>query len=394
MPSPVAESPVAPTTANTSVIGMSGWTEYILPDNSSYYVHVGKRIVADIDLHNPAKLQAVTEGLGLWLRDARPNGQDLQLVQTWVSHRARVLSSEPPATTVQDRLRDDDRLDMQYRYWMYVEAHPAHVPLTADSRAEAMEVLQWSYTEHLLPGVRPAPPPFAPQECQELMGLLRSFNEEPSDVSLVQNRIVARVLLHVASATSSSKGGAHRWHRRTPLGRTAVDFLIACLCLGLPYLFTDRSRHRRIDVESGVRSAGPMLVIGACACLLAAFVLSASVTFISLPGVDDTCRLAGFVAIALSASSMISAVVALFRYKAEVEHPVVHVGGEGLLVISRRSVVMSLPLVFLVWATAAFVTGVVLISVVYPIENQTHWLTVGIIGGVAGVICMGATLAR
>lgn len=71
--------------------------------------------------------------------------------------------------------------------------------------------------------------------------------------------------------------------------------------------------------------------------------LSASVMFISLPGLDDICRLAGFVAIALSASSMVSAVIALFRYKAEVEHPIVHVGGEGLLVISVCRVELFLP---------------------------------------------------
>ena len=37
-------------------------------------------------------------------------------------------------------------LDMQYRYWSYIEAHPAHVSLTAESRADALEVLRWSYT--------------------------------------------------------------------------------------------------------------------------------------------------------------------------------------------------------------------------------------------------------
>ena len=71
--------------------------------------------------------------------------------------------------------------------------------------------------------------------------------------------------------------------------------------------------------------------------------LSASVMFTSLPGLDDTCRLAGYVAIALSASSMISAIVALFRYKTEVEHPVDHTGGEGPLLISVRLAASLLP---------------------------------------------------
>ena len=54
----------------------------------------------------------------------------------------------------------------------------------------------------------------------------------------------------------------------------------------------------------------------------------------SLPQLDDIPRLAGFLAIAFSASSMVSAVIALFRYKAELDRTVVYLGGEGLMVLS------------------------------------------------------------
>ena len=49
----------------------------------------------------------------------------------------------------------------------------------------------------LLPSARPAPPPFAPQECQELMNLLRSFDSGSSNALVVQTRVVSRVLLRV-----------------------------------------------------------------------------------------------------------------------------------------------------------------------------------------------------
>lgn len=62
--------------------------------------------------------------------------------------------------------------------------------------------------------------------------------------------------------------------------------------------------------------------------------LSASVTLVSLPGLDNLGRIAGFVAILCSAASMISAVIALFRYKADVERAVVYMGGEGLVMLS------------------------------------------------------------
>jgi hypothetical protein len=58
------------------------------------------------------------------------------------------------------------------------------------------------------------------------------------------------------------------------------------------------------------------------------------VTLVSLPGLDNFGRIAGFVAILCSAASMISAVIALFRYKADVERAVVYMGGEGLVMLS------------------------------------------------------------
>ena len=44
---------------------------------------------------------------------------------------------------------------------------------------------------------------------------------------------------------------------------------MSTICLGLPYLFMKRANHLRItDEESMTRSAGPMLAIGACSCLV------------------------------------------------------------------------------------------------------------------------------
>ena len=57
-------------------------------------------------------------------------------------------------------------------------------------------------------------------------------------------------------------------------------------------------------------------------------------TFITLPGLDDVSRISGFLAILLSASSLISAVIALFRYKSDIEHPVAYPRGEGLVLLS------------------------------------------------------------
>ena len=47
------------------------------------------------------------------------------------------------------------------------------------------------------------------------------------------------------------------------------DLFMSTVCLGLPYLFMRRANPLRIaDEESVARSAGPMLAIGACSCLV------------------------------------------------------------------------------------------------------------------------------
>ncbi|KII94553.1 hypothetical protein PLICRDRAFT_98675 [Plicaturopsis crispa FD-325 SS-3] len=311
-------------------------------------------------------------------------------------------------------------MDMEYRYWSFMESHPAHVALPANARAEALDVLTWSWTDRLLPSDRPISPPFSQEECGELMGLLRSFSGSSFDSSIntvVHTRAVARILMRIGQwrqayfrpqkplPRDAVKDGLRYSGRRIPFSRAAFDFVVSVVCLGIPYIFMNRSHFHRVDEEGGLQSAGPMLVVGACACLIAAIVLSASVTFISLPGLDSVARVAGFVAILTSTASMVSALIVLFRYKADAQQSARSFVGEGMVLISRRSVVLSLPLVFLAYAIIAFVAGVIIYSfngvtvtnvgtITRHFDQHTRWFVMGTIGGLAGVLITAALLSR
>ncbi|ETW83756.1 hypothetical protein HETIRDRAFT_472051 [Heterobasidion irregulare TC 32-1] len=410
----------------------SGWREHILPDSSVYFSHALLHVTTDVDLRNPGKFEVVSaflggsgrgddmalppEGWELWLRDAGTAKQEFVPARAWVHHAMRAISLEqPPMHSNEIHIPEEDRLDMESRYWSFIETHPAHMPLPPSSLAEAIDILTWSYTDRLLPSSHPTPPPFSQDECQELMGLLRSLDGPPSSPtqSMVRTRVIAKILLRITawrqghpipSRSPDGNKGVVQTPHHTPFRRSFLDFIISLLCLGLPYLFLDRSQHHVIDTESGLRNeAGPMLIVGACACLIAAVILSASVTFISLPGLDDVTRVAGFVAIILSASSMISAVIALFRYKSDIERTTTYHAHEGMIVLSRRSVLLSLPLVFLIWSIAAFVTGVALYAfrglsvsnvgqTLRHFDEYTRWAVVGTIGGLAGMLITSALL--
>ncbi|KZT29536.1 hypothetical protein NEOLEDRAFT_1056631 [Neolentinus lepideus HHB14362 ss-1] len=414
-----------------------GWVEYTLPDGSSYYVHANMRVTTDIDLHHPKKLEAVTAyfdqktaeelalplaGWEMWLREAHDKGKHgLLPIRHWINHEAKVLSFSPPPQDgdVTMLFADDDRLDVEYRYWAYMEGHPAHQSLPENAHAEAMDALTWSYTDCLLPSHKSTSPPFEHAECQELMALLRSLEnptERSKTQSVVHTRVVSRILMRVAQwrqcnfrpnkPLPNDTTKHHHVERRIPFRRTFLDFLVSILCLGIPYIFTDRSTHRRLDEESNLRSAGPMLMIGACACLLAAILLSASVTFLSFPGLDDVARVSAFLTVLCSVASMVSWVISMFRYNnTELERTVRFVGQEGMVVISKRSVVMSLPLVFLAYSLIAFVTGVTIYSfrgfsitnskiIVRHFDEYTKWTVVGTLGGFGGVLLTAALLAR
>ncbi|KAA1466719.1 hypothetical protein DENSPDRAFT_831596 [Dentipellis sp. KUC8613] len=410
-----------------------GWREHILPNGVLYFSNSSLRVTTDIDLRISGKLDAVAsylskrdgeeivpppEGWELWLRDGGASRNEFIPARAWVDHVTRMLSfKQPPVRSGECLFAEDEKLGAESRYWSFMESHPAHAPLPPSTVAEAMDILTWSYTERLLPSAAGAPPAFTHEECQQLMGLLRSVdapaNHAPSTAA-TRTRIVAKVFYRittwrqgytdVSQTQPSGRNGDHN-EPRIPFRRKVTDFIISAICLGIPYLFLERSHHQRLDAESGLRSsAGPMLVIGACACLIAAVVLSASVTFISLPGLDDVSRVAGFVAILLSASSMVSAIIALFRYKADIERSS-YVGGEGLITISRRSVLLSLPLVFLIWSIIAFITGITLYAfrgvsitgigaITRQFKDYTRWTVVGAIGGLAGMLFMSALLVR
>lgn len=67
-------------------------------------------------------------------------------------------------------------LDDEYRYWVFIELHPAHIPqvIMEGARKDAMDALHWSYTDRLLthPHLQPTSPPFSQDECIELFKLL------------------------------------------------------------------------------------------------------------------------------------------------------------------------------------------------------------------------------
>ncbi len=128
------------------------------------------------------------------------------------------------------------------------------------------------------------------------------------------------------------------------------------------------------------------------------------------------------VAILFAAFAIAASGVAILRHKADLERPVSHIGIEGIVGISvksssylvyagltsfylqRRTIALSLPLVFLAYSIIAFIASLTLYSfrgkpVGYPLpktpfEDYTRWIVVGVLGGLLGILTTSLLLLR
>ncbi|KAG1766884.1 hypothetical protein EV702DRAFT_782332 [Suillus placidus] len=375
-----------------------GWIEQALPHGAKYFVNPRIQATTDVDLRNLSKLEAVMsvvetagsapEGCEMWARDgpAVKRGWRRQKmaggpVISWIDHRIRRVSSEIPSIDGIIFSGEDDRLDDEYRYWSFVETHPAHISLPPSARQEALDALHWSYTDPLLAHPQPIPPPFTQDECHKLLGHLNDPNLRSTTT---HTRMIARILLRVAHWRQTNFRPhkplprdvpiMQRPRRHVPIGRMIVDIITGILCLGIPFFLVDRSNYGgHIDLEGNVvsNSGGPLFLAGACACLVAAVILSASVTLMTLPGLSGIARISGLVAIMCSVLSMTTSFISIMRHKTELVHGTPTSGSEGFVLLTRRSVLLSLPLVFLAYSVAGFITGVVIYSFNGVVLNGT-----------------------
>ncbi|KAJ8594528.1 hypothetical protein M405DRAFT_858044 [Rhizopogon salebrosus TDB-379] len=261
---------------------------------------------------------------------------------------------------------------------------------------EAVDALHWSYTDPLWAYPQPAPPPFSQDECHKLLTHLNGSSSSPSQLRIPFISVADPSL----TPTMHTRMIALHWRQMhfRPYKPLPHD------------TFLSVNLWRALDLESGMASStgGSMFLAGACACLVAAVIVSASVMLMTLPGLNVVARIAGLVAIMCSVLSMITSFIAIIRYKAELTHGTPTSGAEGFVLLSRRIVLLSLPLVFLAYSVAGFITGVVIYSfngaminatagglpVMNKFDDWCRLFAVGVLGGVAGVLIASVVVQR
>ncbi|CAE6493988.1 unnamed protein product [Rhizoctonia solani] len=257
-------------------------------------------------------------------------GAPCVLVWTYVSHKRRRVGVQGPEDKFVIGEDAEHDLEMERRYWAYVETHPAHADVNPRATQEAIELLTWHYTDRFLAEkkrgekeVIHVKPPFTPEESQEVLEFLKSVTADYSHANTVlKTRTVARVhvrtaewrlaKLHaVADAVNLEvMRPSERLRRRRAAANPFVGIplrtLASLLGLGIPYLYVNQPDEK---VEDRQR----MMVADASTNLMAssALMLGASVSFLAIPDLEDIARLAGVTAAACSLGSLAAGIVRL-----------------------------------------------------------------------------------
>ncbi|KAG8707394.1 hypothetical protein FRC09_001858, partial [Ceratobasidium sp. 395] len=255
-------------------------------------------------------------------------GAPLVLVWTYVSHKRRRVGAHGPEERFVEGEDAEFDLEMERRYWAYVETHPAHADVNPRAVQEAIELLTWHYTDRLLAekkrGEKEAinvKPPFTPEESHEVLEFLKSLSQEYSHANaILKTRTVARVHVRTAEWRLAKLQAVHdavnlevmspaeRIRRRraaaNPFVGVPLRTLAGLLGLGIPYLFVEQPDEK---VEDRQR----LMVADASTNLMSALMLGASVSFLAIPDLEDIARLAGVAAAACSLGSLAAGILRL-----------------------------------------------------------------------------------
>ncbi|KAF8885753.1 hypothetical protein BD779DRAFT_1673485 [Infundibulicybe gibba] len=238
-----------------------GWTEYLLPDESVYYVHQTYQVVTDVDLSDGELLDVVMaylenhgdvipHGQEFWLQDVGPRGGGFVPLRCLVDHTKQSVMfdslREADGGCERHRIHHgcrDDRLDVKYRYWSFMESHPAHTSLPLGAHQDAMDALSWASTDELLPSHRSAPAPFTREECQSLTALLQPIHTRGE--TPLHTHTVSKILLRVVCWRQShfrpdkplpadaGRDGLRRRGHSTLIRRNVIVGVYACLATAI-----------------------------------------------------------------------------------------------------------------------------------------------------------------
>ncbi|KAI0319135.1 hypothetical protein OF83DRAFT_1111938 [Amylostereum chailletii] len=170
---------------------LRGWSACVGADDATYFYHRATQIVTDMDLRSSSALSLLfdmmdvtcvvrppPDGWELWIQMLPSTASDVPTQCHWIHHETRWISRTCPEDDDSERcsgLSKTERLEMDIRYWSYVEAHPSHESAYLRTVSSAINLLTRCHAELILSTPDRTAPPFTLDECQKLTDMINSL---------------------------------------------------------------------------------------------------------------------------------------------------------------------------------------------------------------------------
>ncbi|KAH8117650.1 hypothetical protein DFH11DRAFT_1037984 [Phellopilus nigrolimitatus] len=409
--------------SSTSQISLpTGWKSYIHPKGWVYYFHPDYRLVTDYRIEYHLGLQEFEAALRevdgfpvnrlpkhceLWVDYRLESGRNVA-EKLFVDHEKRRLTPKAPVhragSITDDGLWQDENINVrqglmyEQAYWEYIINHPCHASLPAHAEEDAIAALVW-YTQDRLLNPEDSIAPYSRELSKDFLDILSSMSDNKETFESSRNRHVKSHL--VASILERTAGERLRQHygqqdarnflkKTLKLRRDVPDephaapfglllsFSMSFLCFGTPYAYLRRineffmSGPGRTDTitERWQAFVDENVIDWTNTNLVATVLISASVALLAIPGIDSVTRILGIMSTLFSIASIIVGLLNVWQHqhktRSNLELTVIFdffAKAERLVKTDKLlAVLLSLPMVLLIWSALMFAVSMVTFS--------------------------------
>ncbi|KAK0491277.1 hypothetical protein IW261DRAFT_1556423 [Armillaria novae-zelandiae] len=281
-------------------------------------------------------------------------------------------------------------------YWNFVCRYPSHIQCPDRAIPDASGALTWYYMDNLVRGSR-STVPFSKTECEELRGVLNEMMLPQNANNVAKTAFLAWFLREVCSFRDAEYYGLYTEGTantilaerqgpnlspalENPSPSPFVSLFMNVVFFGIPktyvaYLkqtFKYKGRLNNMHQNWGdyvsklVREYSTFLVISTV-------LLSATVSFLAVPGASPICQLATTASVFTSLGSIIVGVFSIWRHQENTRgtdaYAYMRNAQHNWFGIYGHAMLLSLPAVLIVWSILAFAVSIV----VYALQGMSYY---------------------
>ncbi|KDQ18451.1 hypothetical protein BOTBODRAFT_143443 [Botryobasidium botryosum FD-172 SS1] len=388
------------------------WETHIHPNGWVYFSHPGSGYVTQTDIQEAALHDEIIMRFQIASAQWPNRPPESEIVITdpgtalYVNHSVRMASAFVWDTVKPEARPREWQKRCEMNYWAYIKDYPSHYELPDDAEELALVALESSQTGNLVYQSESIAP-FSSAESERLKTLLTSLRaKDTRNKTVLVSHILERVAENALKTGHSSLPKEKLLEKNPrepnlPLSFEPTGFkertIALCMVLlffGVPFNYLrhvgnafkmapqDDLREWKAYVQKLVKEWTDFN-------LVATVLLSATVAFLAVPGIDSLSRISALVSVLCALESVTIGLYLVWRhqtrkddigwYNYNTEH---RYGFHGIAML------LSLPLVLLIWAILSFAFSVLCYSyrgfapdiegTQLPFSKNTYWIVTSV----------------